>query len=205
MNYATNNYPDFFNSIETITLKDDLSQFLGAFNDGIIEYSFLDAVKFAGHSCPTIAGVFLMIGEGLKALYGEELPKRGEIQFFFKEDENEGVTGVIANIATLITGATKSNGFKGINGRFNRTSLLKFKANINSNIRLKRVDTSKTVDLYYNLEKLEQNPKIKELMKKIQLNTATLEDKKLFTKLWQENVEKVFENKDSLIEVKTID
>ena len=47
-------YPQFFNKIPTIKLQDDLASFLGAFEDGIIEFSYLDIVKSAGHSCPTV-------------------------------------------------------------------------------------------------------------------------------------------------------
>ena len=38
-------YHNFFNKIPTIKLQDDLASFLGAFEDGIIEYSYLDVVK----------------------------------------------------------------------------------------------------------------------------------------------------------------
>ena len=31
-------YPQFFDKIPTIKLKDDLASFLGAFDDGIIEF-----------------------------------------------------------------------------------------------------------------------------------------------------------------------
>ena len=39
-------YPKFFDAIEKITLKDDLSDFLGTFEDGIVEFSYLDVVKY---------------------------------------------------------------------------------------------------------------------------------------------------------------
>ena len=54
-----------------------LASFLGAFEDGIIEYSYLDVVKSAGHSCPTVLGAYLMTLKGLEALYKDEIPKRG--------------------------------------------------------------------------------------------------------------------------------
>ena len=38
-------YPQFFNNIPTIKLQDDLASLLGAFEDGLIEYSYLDSVK----------------------------------------------------------------------------------------------------------------------------------------------------------------
>ena len=83
-------YPEFFERVESITLKDLLAEFLGAFEEGIISFSYLDAVKSAGHSCPTIAGAYLMAREGLKALYKDEVPVRGEIKVFLKEGMEEG-------------------------------------------------------------------------------------------------------------------
>ena len=38
-------YPEFFNTIETIKLQDDLSSFLGSIEDGLVEFSYLDIVK----------------------------------------------------------------------------------------------------------------------------------------------------------------
>src|SRR5574343_127673 len=99
-------YPQFFNNIPKIKLQDELAFFLGAFEDGIIEFSYLDVVKNAGHSCPTVLGAYLMTLEGLKALYKDELPKRGEIIVEFKESQIEGVVAVIGNVITNITGAT---------------------------------------------------------------------------------------------------
>ncbi len=49
-------YPEFFRKIETIKLQDGLSDLLGTFENGLIEFSYLDIVKASGHSCPTIAG-----------------------------------------------------------------------------------------------------------------------------------------------------
>lgn len=42
------NYPDFFDTIATIKLQDDLAAFLGT-TDGVIEFSYLDVAKTAGH------------------------------------------------------------------------------------------------------------------------------------------------------------
>ena len=53
-------YPDFFNDVEHIILKDELSMFLGTNKDGIIDISFLEIVKMAGHSCAVVAGTYLM-------------------------------------------------------------------------------------------------------------------------------------------------
>ena len=63
------NYPDFYNQIPTIKLQDELSNFLAAFEDGLIELSYLDIVKSAGHSCPTVLGAYLMTFKALNFLY----------------------------------------------------------------------------------------------------------------------------------------
>ena len=47
-------YPEFFNDVPGIVVCDPLAGFLGATKDGLIEYRYIDAVKLAGHSCPTV-------------------------------------------------------------------------------------------------------------------------------------------------------
>lgn len=193
------NYPQFFNSIETIKLQDPLSNLLGTFENGIVEFSYLDVVKNAGHSCPTVSGAYLLALIGLKELYQDEIPKRGEIFVSFKEDPKEGVAGVIANVLTHITGATESFGFKGLNGKFARHSLMKFNDGFDASIKLQRVDTGKSVELLYDPSSIEQNPQVAKLMQKIMKNTATQEELKLFGVLWQERVEKIFQNIPTVI------
>jgi hypothetical protein len=53
-------FPEFFEIAPRITIHDPLAAFLGAAADGIIEYCYADAVKLAGHSCPTVASAYLM-------------------------------------------------------------------------------------------------------------------------------------------------
>jgi len=194
-------YPDFFNTIETITLKDPLSEFLGVFENGLVEFNYLDIVKSAGHSCPTVAGAYLLALEGLTALYTNEIPTRGEIFVSFQEDSRDGVAGVIAAVLSQITGATELLGFKGINGNFSRINLMKFNDALNSSIKLQRLDTGKTIELIYNPSSIEQNPQIPQLMQKMAKKEITQEEKILFGKLWQERVESIFANKDKVITI----
>ena len=196
------NYPDFFNKIETIKLQDDLANFLGTFENGMVEFSYVDIVKSAGHSCPTVTGAYLMTLEGLKALYCDEIPKRGEIFVSFKEDSNDGVAGVIANVVTQITGATETFGFKGIGGNFSRNGLMKFNDDISSSMKLQRQDTGETVEIIYNPSSIPGNPLQQELMQKIMQGVATSEEKISFGKLWQQRVEAIFNNIDKVITVK---
>ncbi len=195
-------YPEFFNNIETIKLQDDLSNFLGTFENGLVEFSFLDVVKSAGHSCPTVAGAYLITLEGLKALYKDGIPKRGDIFVSFKEDASEGVAGVIANVVTQITGATTTSGFKGIGGNFVRHSLMEFDANITSSVRFQRLDNGQKVEVIYDPSSIGGNPLQQELMQKIMQGVATPEEKKSFGELWQQRVENIFKNIDTVITIK---
>jgi len=44
-------YPTFFDAVPPIVIHDPLAEFLGAAEDELIEYRYVDAVKLAGHSC----------------------------------------------------------------------------------------------------------------------------------------------------------
>lgn len=195
-------YPQFFNNIPTIKLQDDLASFLGAFEDGIIEFSYLDVVKNAGHSCPTVLGAYLMTLQGLKALYENEIPKRGEIIVEFKEAQNIGVAGVIGNVIMNITGATTNNGFKGISGKFDRNHLMKFEKDINdASVRFTRVDTQQSVDVFYDASSIKPHEDMNFLMQKSFQGIASKEEKIEFGKLWQQRVENISNNIDEVIKV----
>ena len=120
--------PAFFDQVPSIVLYDALAQTLGAVQDGLIEYRYLDAVKLAGHSCPTVASAYWLTYRALGTLYRGELPERGGIRVEFREDRTFGVTGVMANIVSLLTGATSDTGFKGLAGRFDRRIVVKVNA-----------------------------------------------------------------------------
>jgi len=197
------NYPEFFDTIDPIVLQDGLSDLLGTFDGGLVEYHYVDVVKSAGHSCPTVAGAYLMTREGLKALYGNETPTRGGIFVSFAENSTEGVAGVIANVVTQITGATETMGFKGIGGRFVRHGLMEFEADIQASVRFKRLDTGQTVEVVYDPSGVSGDPRQQELMQKIMQGVASPEDKQDFGKLWQQRVRRIFDQVDSVISIKS--
>ena len=118
-------FPDFFDDVPAITLHDQLAVFLGASTTGMMRYAYVDAVKLAGHSCPTVAGAYLMIRRGLRHLYGQDIPERRDVEVYFRDSRDQGTTGVIAAVATLITGAAPETGFGGIGAqrRFGRRGL----------------------------------------------------------------------------------
>ncbi|MEN8005955.1 MAG: FmdE family protein [Candidatus Krumholzibacteriota bacterium] len=195
------NYPKFYDTIETIKLQDNLSAFLGSLEGGLVEFSYLDVVKAAGHSCPTVAGAYLMTLAGLKALYKDETPIRGEILVSFKETAAEGVAGVIGNVITQITGATTTSGFKGIGGNFARHGLMEFEADINAGVRFKRLDTGATVDVTYDPGGIPGHPRQQEIMQRLMQGVATPEDKAGFGTMWQQRVEAIFSDIDKVITV----
>ena len=191
-------YPQFFDKIEHIILKDELSAFLGSTEEGIMEYTYLDVVKMAGHSCGVTSGAYLMTLKGLKVLYGNELPKRGEIKVEL-QGTLEDNTGVFAQVFSYLTGATNDTGFLGIQGSFNRRGLLFYGADIRSNVRFTRLDTNKYVDVSYDLSKA-VSPR--EIMLSAIGPNATEEGKRMFPKRWQEMVKTIFENAHIVVEVK---
>ncbi len=184
-------YPKFYDNVKTITLYDPLSEFLGSFDEGRITFKYIQIVKSAGHSCPTVAGAYLMTCKALEFLYGEDMPVRGEIKVEFKENIEEGVAGVIANVITNITGATRITGFKGLNGKYARHSLMEFDSDISSSARFTRTDSGKSVDVFYNPSSVYGNPQMGELMQKMMMNMANDDEKKEFKAMWQQRVKEI--------------
>ena len=197
-------YPKFYDEVETIKVKDQLSNVLGAFESGNYEFNYLDVVKSAGHSCPTVAGAYIITLEALKALYPNERAVRGNIKVEFKESLIDGVAGVIGNVVSQITGATDKSGFKGLNGMFARHSLMDFNSNIESSAKFTRVDNGKSVDVIYNPSNIMPNPAMQTLMQKMMQGDATPEELKEFGALWQDRVARIFENLDSVVTVKEV-
>ncbi len=197
-------YPKFYDEVENIKVKDPLSNVLGAFDGGEYEFSYLDVVKSAGHSCPTVAGAYLITLEALKALYPNEMAIRGDIKVEFHEALEDGVAGVIGNVISQITGATDKSGFKGLGGKFARHSLMFFDADINSSARFTRLSTNKSVDVFYNPSSIMPNPAMQPLMQKVMQGAATDEEFKEFGKLWQERVERICKDPKAVVQVKEV-
>ena len=139
--------PEFFARARTIRVRDALAEFLGAAQGGTIEYSYLDAVKLSGHSCPTVAAAWLAVLEALDRLYPGEVPERGGVRVELRGALDEGTSGVVGNVASLVTGAAGEGGFKGIAGRFVRRGLLVYGAPIGADLRFTRLDDGRSVEL----------------------------------------------------------
>lgn len=198
------NYPKFYDTIESIKVKDPLSDALGAFENGQYEFHYVDVVKSAGHSCPTVAGAYIITLEALKYLYPDALAVRGNIKVEFKESMESGVAGVIGNVISQITGATDKSGFKGLQGKFARHSLMHFDVNINASARFTRLDSFKSVDIFYNPSSVMPNPDMQVLMQKMASGKATSNELKEFGILWQDRVKRIFENIEMVVRVEEV-
>ncbi|HEZ7177883.1 TPA: hypothetical protein WJH89_001034 [Neisseria meningitidis] len=183
--------PEFFDRAPTLTVQDPLAAFLGAAENGILTYRYADAVRLCGHSCPTVAGAYLMVIKGLKALYGEELPERGGIEAAMQGTRDEGTVGITASVVQLLTGAAPETGFGGIGmqGRFARRNLLSFGAGeINGTLTLRRKDNGKTVAVSLNAAPKPFAPEMRDIMPKAVSGSASPDELKQFGELWQERV-----------------
>jgi hypothetical protein len=183
-------FPAFFAEVPTIALRDPLAVFLGASKSGVMTYSYGDAVKLAGHSCPTVAGAYLMVRSGLIYLYGNELPERGGIEVYLGESRDQGTTGVIAAVATLLTGAAPETGFGGIGAgrRFARRDLLHFDAPIDGILALRRCDTGRGVVLDLDTGVVPPAPEMQMLLPKAVMGKAGEDEMARFAALWQDRV-----------------
>ena len=184
-------YPDFFDAVPGIRLRDPLADFLGAAADGIIEYSYLDAVKLAGHSCPTVASAYWLTRRALHALYGDRLPERCGVRVEFAANVAEGVTGVIANVVSMLTGAAGEGGFKGLAGRFERRRLLSFDGELPLEVRYTRLDGQGQINAAAFPGRVPADPEMGALMQRCLSGLADATEIRQFGALWQERVRRI--------------
>lgn len=190
-------FPDFFSDAPVIRVRDPLADFLGAAEGGIIDYRYEDAVRLAGHSCPTVASAFLMTRTALNALFADALPVRGEIRVDLAEARDAGVAGVIASIAALVTGATADSGFRGLAGQFNRRDKLFFgQALAYGPLRFTRLDTGAAVEVSADLARVPGNPRMSELMPLCLSGRASAAQAREFRAHWQDRVRRLLECAD---------
>ncbi len=184
-------YPEFFDEVPTIRLFDPLAQVLGAFDDGVIEISYPEVVRAAGHSCPTVAGAYLMTIKALEGLWPEGMPVRGGIEVEFSQDLDEGVAGVIGAVVAQITGAAGPGGFKGIAGNFGRNNLMQFGGSISHAARFTRKDTGRSVAVDTDPNVVPPAPQTMPLLQKIIAQKADENEKSEFARLWQDRVKRI--------------
>ena len=184
--------PAFYSHAPRVLVRDPLAELLGAADGGLIEYGYADAVRLAGHSCPTVAGAYLMARAGLRALYPDTLPERGGVVVTMGAAEVEGTTGVIAQVFTLVTGAAANNGFHGIGGQHARHNLLRYAGGDRNSIAgCRRADNGDSVHLSLDLSAIPPAPQLRELMVRALAADATGEERAAFGSVWQDRVRRL--------------
>jgi hypothetical protein len=177
--------PAFYDDVPRILMRDALAETLGAATGGLMEYAYVDAVKLAGHSCPTVAGAWLMTRAALARLYPDETPRRGELRVELPEAQDAGVTGVIASVAGLITGAAGAGGFHGLAGRHARRDLLQFGKPMRGQIRITRLDTGCSVEVSHHTEAVPRPPALSLLLQGALAPHADAAAREAFASAWQ--------------------
>ncbi len=177
--------PAFFEQAPAIVMYDALAQTLGAMQDGMIEYRYLDAVKLAGHSCPTVAGAWLMTRAALARLYPGQTPHRGEVRVAMREQQDAGVTGVIGSVAGLVTGAAGSGGFMGLAGRYGRRNLLVFGEPMRGEMRFTRLDSGQIVEVSHHPEAVPRPAELRMQMQAALAPKANSAEREAFVQSWQ--------------------
>lgn len=186
-------FPDFFAQAPVVTVRDPLAQFLGAVRQGLIAYRYEDVVRLAGHSCPTVAGAYLMALHGLRALYGSETPVRGDVEVFMRDAPDSGVTGVVASVVQLVTGAAPETGFPGAgpSALFARKNLLRFGTDVDGVLGMRRRDTGKAVTVHLDSARVPWPDDMRPLMAKAFTERADSAELERFAQLWQERVRRM--------------
>ncbi len=183
--------PAFYSSVPRLRVRDPLAEFLGAAEHGILEYGFEDAVKLAGHSCPTVASAYALGYHSLSTLYPDELPERGGVRIDFAQPLEAGVTGVIASVLGLLSGAAQQGGFKGLADQFVRRDLQRFGADQPLALRFTRLDNGACVDAQADLSRVPAAAEMPTLLRRCLNGEATVTERRLFGQLWQQRVAQI--------------
>ncbi len=199
----------FYDEVEPIKLREPLAEFLGAIDEAEeFVFTYTDAAKLAGHSCPAVSGAYKITQKALKALYPDETPVRGQISVRVLGSVDNGANGPISQVISLITGAAPETGFAGLGHSFVRKDKLVFdEKNEEPNAFIfSRDDTGKSVRVTYHPERIPAKEDMSTLFTKCIVGTATKKQKEEFVKLWQERVKAVlFEEAQGLFKVEKID
>jgi hypothetical protein len=184
--------PAFFDQAPVVRVRDRLAELLGAAGEGLMEYRYADAVRLAGHSCPTVAGAFLLGRAALLALYPGEVPERGGVSVRMPAPVDEGTTGVQAQVLTLLTGAAADNGFHGLAGGHVRSGLLSFAESAQAGpIVVRRNDTGATLALSLDLSGVPPEPAQRALIGPVLQGSADDAQRKAFGEAWQARVRRL--------------
>lgn len=195
--------------VDPIEIRDPVAEALGVLEPGdpfVISYT--DAVKEAGHSCPTASGAYRIAQLGLDALYSDGYPVRSEIEVQAAGVRDDAAYGVMSRIISHITGASEDDGFGGLAGGYGgRRDLLVFDAfdpdTPEPTYRFRRTDTNETVEVTYHVSGVPgEGPAIGNLQEILD-GSASDQQREAFADVWHRRVQVVLSD-DSLFIVEKV-
>ena len=178
-----------------ILVRDPFLEFLGLVTPGEpIAVTFAEMAKAAGHVCPTVAGAYLILREGLGALYGTAPAVRGDVRVTAYGGPADFGYGPISQLVAFVIGASPETGFGGMaRGRFRRRDLFLFRRD---DIRrhefdFERVDVGQQVRVVYDPSVLPAPAGLAEATGQALADTATPAAVATFRRLWLQRVEEI--------------
>lgn len=216
---TTNSNPTDSNSTETnwavtydvapIPVRDPVAEALCVLDPGepfVVTYE--DVVKAAGHSCPTAAGAFRIAQTGLDALYGDELPVRGDVGVVAAGPEDDPTYGVTTRLLSYVTGASGVDGFGGLRGGFGgRRNLLTYDGfdaqSADPTFRFRRTDTGETVEVAFHTGEIPGGGPALGNLPSIIEGTASDDERAAFRAAWHRRVRTVLTD-DRLVSVRDV-
>ena len=195
-------HPAFFAAVPPIAFRDPLAELLGAAAPGaVIEYTFAEVVKAAGHVCPTVAGAWLVTRAALAALYPDTVPVRGEIAVACMGAPAQFGYGPMAQVIANLTGAAPETGFRGLAGRYARAGLLTFRPETPAlaTFVFRRTDTGAAVRVAYQPESILPDPGTRAAMAgALAGDEASARE---LRRLWLDRVERILAAADAVVHV----
>jgi hypothetical protein len=195
--------------VDPIEIRDPVAEALGVLDPGdpfVVTYT--DAVKEAGHSCPTASGAYRIAQIGLDALYPDADPVRSEIEVQAAGPRDDTTYGVMSRIVSYVTGAAEETGFSGLAGGYGgRRDLLVFDAfdpaTPDPTFRFRRTDTDETVQVTYHVGDVpDGGPEIGTLQQILD-GSASDQQRAAFAEAWHRRVQVVLDD-DSLFTVEPV-
>jgi len=186
---VTMRLPAFFERVPRLVMRDPFAELLGAAEGGILEYGYADAVRLAGHSCPTVASAYWLTVRALGELYPDSLPERGGVLVESQGDPRQGANGVVMHVVQLLTGAADATGFKGLFGHHRRAGLQRFTPELPMELRFTRLDTGVAVDAEADMHMLPASTELSALLGRYGHGQCDAQALARLGELWQSRVE----------------
>lgn len=202
-NWAVN-----YDEADPIDVRDPVAEALAVLEPGepfVVTYA--DAVKIAGHSCPTAAGAFRIAQVGLDALYPDEFPVRGDVEVLAGGPKADATYGVTSRVISYVTGASEVDGFGGLAGgygdRKHTLTFDEFEAD-GPTFAFRRTDTGDAVEVSYHVGDVPDAGVATQYLPRLIKGEAGDDEREAFRNAWHDRVRSILTD-DELFTVRETD